>query len=254
MWLDRYEAILCDLDGCLISGSIVLPGAREVIYYAGQRLWIISNNSTDTPVGLAAKLARLGLDVPTERIVLAGTAAIDYIAKRHPSGRVRIFGTEAIGEYGASRGLVVTSDEPQLVLLTRDVHFDYRSLQSLIRHVLAGAELIVTNEDATHPGEDGFPVPETGALLSMVLNCLPDLDYTVIGKPSPNLYRSIFDRVSTASKSTIAIGDNPRTDGAGAKQAGIDAAIIGTTPGAVGKDLLELLTFEEQPEPDMNGT
>jgi len=49
MLLASYDGFLCDLDGCLISGSTVLPGAKALLDYAGDRLIIISNNSTDTP-------------------------------------------------------------------------------------------------------------------------------------------------------------------------------------------------------------
>jgi len=137
MWLDRYEAILCDLDGCLISGSTVVPSARDFIAYAGDRLWIISNNSTHTSVGLSEKLSGLGLVVRPERIVWAGAAAVDYIAERNPKSRLRVFAT-AIVDYAKGLGLIVVSEQPQFVLLTRDIHFDYQSLQSLIRDVMAG--------------------------------------------------------------------------------------------------------------------
>jgi Haloacid dehalogenase-like hydrolase len=71
MWLDRYRGLLCDLDGCLVMGGKVLPGARELVAYARERLIVVSNNSTDTPATLAAKLDRLNLPIAPERIVLA---------------------------------------------------------------------------------------------------------------------------------------------------------------------------------------
>jgi ribonucleotide monophosphatase NagD (HAD superfamily) len=64
MWLDRYRGLLCDLDGCLVAGGRLLPGARDLVAYARDRLVIVSNNSTDTPATLAAKLARLNLPAP----------------------------------------------------------------------------------------------------------------------------------------------------------------------------------------------
>lgn len=56
MRLDDYDAILCDLDGCLISGDRVLPGAGALLDLAGDRLVILSNNSTDTPATLSLRL------------------------------------------------------------------------------------------------------------------------------------------------------------------------------------------------------
>jgi ribonucleotide monophosphatase NagD (HAD superfamily) len=75
MWLDHYRGLLCDLDGCLVAGGRPLPGARALVAYARDRLIVVSNNSTDTPTTLAAKLARLNLPIAPERIVLAGAWA-----------------------------------------------------------------------------------------------------------------------------------------------------------------------------------
>src|SRR5580700_7839637 len=99
MWLDRYRGLLCDLDGCLLVGGKPLPGARELVAYAGNRLIIVSNNSTDTPATLAAKLARLNVPVAPERIVLAGATAVEYLAGTAPGARVAIYGALAILRY-----------------------------------------------------------------------------------------------------------------------------------------------------------
>src|SRR5262249_34599614 len=79
MWIDDFRSFLCDLDGCLIAGDTVLAGARELLARAGERLWIVSNNSTETPATLAARLERLGLPVRPDRILLAGATAIEYL-------------------------------------------------------------------------------------------------------------------------------------------------------------------------------
>src|SRR5215510_14795937 len=119
MWLDRYRGLLCDLDGCLLSGDTVLPGARDFIAYAGERLWIISNNSTDTPSVLAKKLMDLGLPVPAQHIVLAGTTAIQYVARTTPGARIMIYAFDDIIAYARSLGLFSDEEHPEVVLLAR---------------------------------------------------------------------------------------------------------------------------------------
>ncbi|HSH46965.1 MAG TPA: hypothetical protein VK991_00005, partial [Halomonas sp.] len=42
-----WRAILCDLDGCLISGDTLLSGVQVFTRQVHDRLWIVSNNSTD---------------------------------------------------------------------------------------------------------------------------------------------------------------------------------------------------------------
>ena len=62
-WPDR-AAILADLDGCLVSGDTVLPEVPDLFKRCGDRLWIVSNNSTDTAQTLSARLGGLGLAPP----------------------------------------------------------------------------------------------------------------------------------------------------------------------------------------------
>ncbi|MDK3019215.1 HAD-IIA family hydrolase [Pseudodonghicola flavimaris] len=225
MRLDDYDAILCDLDGCLISGNVVLPGARALLRRAGVRLTILSNNSTDTPETLSARLAEMGLEVPPGRIVLAGTAAIDHLAAR-PGARVRLFASPALRVYAAAAGLVEERGAPTHVLLAKDLSYGYAELQETIALLSRGARLVVANPDVSYPGPDGLPVPETGSCLAAILSVLPGLDHDVVGKPEPGLYRSALARYPVATR-VLAIGDNPRTDAAGARRLGLDFALVG---------------------------
>src|SRR5262249_36637454 len=145
MWLDDFRGLLCDLDGCLIAGDTVLPGARDLLARAGERLWIVSNNSTDTPATLAARLGAMDLPVREERIVLAGATATEHLARRRPGARTAVYGADAIRDYALSLGLVPDQRAPQFVLLTRDPAFSYARLNRIVRQIEDGARLIVSN-------------------------------------------------------------------------------------------------------------
>jgi HAD superfamily hydrolase (TIGR01450 family) len=254
MWLDRYRALLCDLDGCLVAGERLLPGARALAAHAGERLWIISNNSTDTPQTLTSRLAALGLPVPPDRIVLAGDTAVEQAATARPGTRIWIYGSDAIKALAEAAGLVADAERPDVVLLTRDERFDYAALNRAVRQLARGARLIVANRDASHPGADGQPVAETGALLAALRTCLPGLRHREIGKPSTAMYRTILARLGVDAGAVLAIGDNPATDGAGARRMGIDCAIIGPSRDARARDLAALLEAQRRsPEPRSAG-
>lgn len=226
MRLDDYDAILCDLDGCLISGTRVLPGAQALIARAGARLIILSNNSTDTPASLSQRLAAMGLEAPAERIVLAGTAALDHLAQE---GKVRLclYGSAALTAHARGLGLTLDRERPSHVLLTRDEDFAYGDLKACVGFLRGGARLLVANPDESHPGPQGEPVPETGSLLAAILSVLPGLEYTVIGKPEAGLYRHAMARLPAGARRLLAIGDNPATDGVGAERLGLDYVLIG---------------------------
>lgn len=238
--LEDYRVILCDLDGCLIAGETVLPGAQRLVVRAGSRLWLCSNNSTDTPATLALRLRRMGLEIAAERIVLAGATAVSAICKRTPNARVAIYGSSELRRLAARSGLALDDVAPQLVLLARDLEFSYAALNRLIREIRSGADLVVANEDATHPGSDGSPVAETGALLAALAKCLPSLRYESFGKPEAAMYVSIMEAADCERHEVLAIGDNPETDGRGAARMNIDVELIGSA-GAFG-DLEDLLS------------
>lgn len=230
--LDDYDAVFCDLDGCLISGNVVLPGAPALVERLGNRLWILSNNSTDTPGTLSSKLKALGLFVAADRIVLAGTFALETIAARSPGARLAIYGTSVLKEHARALGLCIDDGQPETVLLARDLSFDFFSLERIVSQLSDGAQLIVTNEDLVHPGTDGKPAPETGALLAAVKACLPAVTYECFGKPRLPIYRSLIDRIGVSAEDTLAIGDNPLTDGKGAVDAGIGFVLVGSAGAA----------------------
>jgi HAD superfamily hydrolase (TIGR01450 family) len=229
----HWRAIFCDLDGCLISGDRILPGARQLVAAAGPRLWIVSNNSTDTEVTLAERLAEAGLDVPAERIVLAGTAAVDWVAAERPAARVALHVGAPVRARARALGLRADAETPEVIVLGRDTAFDYAALMRIAAQLAAGAELVVTNSDGAHPGPDARPVPETGALLAAVLAVTPGQAYRLIGKPGPVLFERALARANVAAGDALMIGDNPATDGEGARRAGIAFAPVPANAGVV---------------------
>ena len=236
MNLSTYKAVLCDLDGCLISGDRVLPGAADLIAAHRDRLYIVSNNSTDTADTLHRRLLDMGLRVAADRIFLAGERAVHWIARKYPGSSVEIFGSDAIRDSAARLGIERREGAPDLVLLTRDTAFCYGSLQRLIGFLSQGARLVVSNIDATHPGPDGIPVPETGALLAAVRTCVPGLAYEEIGKPASEMLRSALDRAGVEPRDAVLIGDNPATDGEGARRLSMD--FLHVTPATSGLSAL----------------
>ena len=184
---------------------------------AKERPW--EPNSARREVGQLLRPAQVGLGRLADRIVLAGATAIDEIAMASPEARLALIGSATLAARASMRGLVLTDRDADFALLTRDVDFTYERLERLVRLLSAGTELIVANIDATHPAADGGLVPETGALLGAVKTCLPGLRYRAIGKPEEALFRAALLKAGVESCEAIVIGDNPETDGEGARRA-----------------------------------
>ncbi|MFV0473650.1 MAG: HAD family hydrolase, partial [Pikeienuella sp.] len=170
---------------------------------------------------MSRRLAALGLDVAASRILLAGEQTLKLLAAERPGARVRLFAAPALHEVLAGLALTACVDDPDLVVLARDPAFGVEEMGETLRAVAGGARLIVTNTDHAHPGADGHPVPETGALLAALLKVRPDLPHVGIGKPEPALIRAALDLAGAEARDCVFIGDNPSTDGAAAARMGM---------------------------------
>lgn len=215
------DGYLVDLDGTLVSGGCLLPGATELLDLLGERFVIVSNDSEHTPLQLARHFQRSNLPIPADRILLAGTSALDAIARDEPGARVMILGSRALHIYARGLGLVTGSPDVDLVLVARDRAFSFRRLHAAVNAVRLGARLYLACPDRTHPGPDGALVPEAGALIAAILACVGDVPYRTIGKPEPAMFEQGCARLGIDARKAVMIGDNPLTDAAGARRVGM---------------------------------
>ncbi|MGF1657935.1 MAG: HAD family hydrolase [Rubrimonas sp.] len=214
-------AILADLDGCLVSGGAALPGAAAFAAAAGPRLWIVSNNSSDSEATLADRLARLDVAVPPERMALAGAQTLRRLAAARPGARVALFAAPPLHGLAEALGLRLDAERADIAILARDPGFDLAALTRLLALLHRGAALIATNTDQAHPGPGGAPAPETGALLAAVRAARPGTRARSLGKPAPDLLRLAIASANAAPEACVFVGDNAATDGRAAAAAGV---------------------------------
>lgn len=212
---------LIDLDGTLVSGRTALPDAHWLLERVRNRFVVVSNDAEHTPEQLARTLRGIGLKIGKEQLILAGTAAIDAIAARCPGAGLMLLGSTALRTYARRHGLRLDAPKPDLVLVARDRRFSYAKLAAATEALSDGAELVVAAPDRSHPGLNGKPVPETGALAAAILACVGPIPYQVIGKPEPALFEMGCSRLGTDPGDAVMIGDNPETDGLGAQRIGM---------------------------------
>ncbi len=240
-WQSTSQGLILDLDGTLIRGSEIVPGAPTLLRQWKSRYVIVSNNSSDTPLTLARRLQAADLPVEPREIILAGVLAVDHVVARYPDKRVLMCASEALMDYAAGRGLRLVDHDAQVVVLARDAGFHYEKLSRISRELHRGATLVASNGDLTHPGPGGVPVPETGALLRAVLACNTQVSAQVIGKPETQLFLRGLHQLSLAPHQVTMIGDNLATDALGACRLGMPYLLVGNAPQADAPDIARLL-------------
>jgi pyridoxal phosphatase len=216
-------AVLADLDGCLISGGTVLPDVPALFDRCGDRLWIVSNKSTDTAETLSLRLGAMGLAMPPARILLAGETTLRRL---QPAARVALFAAAPLQRLACTLGLRPDHEAPDLVVLARDTGLHFDDLARIIALAHRGVPVRLANPDTFHPGADGTPQPETGAIWAAVAAALPHLAAPSLGKPAPDLLEEALARAGVAAHQAIFIGDTPETDGAAARAAGVEFVLL----------------------------
>jgi NagD protein len=85
------KTYLIDMDGVLVSGRTIIPGANEFIERLkahGAPHLVLTNNSLYTPGDLAHRLQSIGLDIPAERIFTSALATCGFTITTRPSSGI----------------------------------------------------------------------------------------------------------------------------------------------------------------------
>jgi glycerol-1-phosphatase len=234
--VDRYDAVLLDLDGTLFRGTEPIPAAGPTVAALRQRrtsLVFMTNNSSSTPESVARNLAAVGVRAEPDEVVTSAETTAEILAERGV-GTVFVVGEEGIRSALATRGVAVVDGEPDrvdAVVIGLDRGATYDSLRRASLLVDRGAALVATNADASFPAPGGDRWPGAGALLAAVevaTGATPE----VIGKPHAPLFRAALRRAG--GYTPIVVGDRLETDVAGASALGWDSLLVLT--GVSGRD------------------
>jgi glycerol 3-phosphatase-2 len=233
--IERFDGLVCDLDGVVYRGREAMPYAVESLsaaLSAGVRVVYATNNASRPPAEVAAHLDALGLPGPVSRVVTSAQAGARHVAQRFAAGaRVLAVGGPGVTLALEEAGLVpVQAQAEQLeqpvvaVLQGYGAQVAWTDLAEVAFAVQAGALWVATNIDATLPTERGL-APGNGALVGAVRSAV-SVDPVVVGKPHTPLYDLSVSVLGTGVGRTLAIGDRLDTDIKGAIAAGMDSLFV----------------------------
>ena len=220
-------AYLMDMDGVLVRGTQIIPGAADFIARLRERgkpFLILTNNSLYTPRDLQARLAHTGLDVPAEALYTSALATAQFLDRQCPGGKAYVIGEAGLTTALHDVGYVLTDHDPDYVVLGETVSYSFQRLTRAIRLVAAGARFIATNPDVVGPTEEGL-IPATGAVAALVAEATGVRPYFV-GKPNPLMMRSALRQLGAHSETAVMIGDRMDTDIIAGTEAGMRTILV----------------------------
>ena len=245
-----HDGFILDLDGCLWVGDEAVPGVPEAVQAlrdAGKAIAFVTNDSGRAVEDYVRKLWRLGYQASVREVVTVGSGIQHLLADR--TATAFVVGAKALVEHVAAAGLRVVNNTPfaaraEVVVVAGHEDLHFAELKVATQAVLRGAELIGATRDRTYPMPDG-PWPGSGAVLAAVETAAGRLADVVVGKPEPPLYETALDRLGT--RNVLAAGDRFDVDVAGARAAGLAAALV--LSGATGAEE----AAAADPAPDLVG-
>ncbi|MBZ9557891.1 MULTISPECIES: HAD-IIA family hydrolase [unclassified Modicisalibacter] len=218
---------LTDMDGVLIREDRALPGAAELIErWRGQAapFLVLTNNSIYTPRDLSARLMRIGIDVPEDRLWTSALATAAFLRDQAPGGSAFVIGEAGLTTAIHEAGFVMTDVAPDFVVLGETRTYSFEAITRAIRLIDAGARFIATNPDVTGPSPEG-PLPATGSVAALITAATKREPYYV-GKPNPMMFRSAMNKLGAHSERTGMIGDRMDTDVIAGIEAGLHTILV----------------------------
>jgi NagD protein len=221
------KSYLIDMDGVLVSGRTMIPGADRFIQRLQAReaeFLVLTNNPIYTPRDLAHLLKTSGLDVPAARIFTSALATARFIQSQHPNGTAFVIGESGLTEAIHNAGYVITDRDPDYVVLGETHTYNIELITQAIRLVAAGARFIATNPDTSGPAEGGL-VPACGAMAALIESA-SGVSPFFVGKPNPLMMRTALNFLDVHSEDTVMVGDRMDTDIVAGVESGMDTILV----------------------------
>jgi NagD protein len=225
--INEYKSYLIAMEGVLIRGDQMIPGANRFIQQLrerGMNFLLLTNNSRFTPTNLAFKLQKAGLPVQTENIFTSAMATARYLHSQKPDGSAYVIGESGLISALQEFNFVITDQYPDFVVLGGTDQYDFDQVTRAVNLILNGAHFICTNPEPTGRAQDGL-IPASGAMAALIEKATGTAPFFV-GKPNPFMMRSALNYLGIHSEDAVMIGDRMDTDIIAGLESGMETILV----------------------------
>lgn len=224
---NEKKGFICDMDGVIYHGNIVLPGVAEFINWLNKEhkeYLFLTNNSSYTPLELKQKLARMGLDVPEHHFYTSALATAAFLKEQSPGCSVYPIGEAGLTHALYEAGCTMNDVNPDYVVVGEGKTYSLDTLTKATNLVLAGAKLIGANSDISDPIEHGI-APACRALVAPI-EMATGVQAYFCGKPNPLMMRTGLRILNCHSADAVMIGDRMDTDVISGLESGMSTVLV----------------------------
>lgn len=229
MNLKRIHVFFFDLDGVLSVGkeNPIYLGGREAIKKIkslGKKTFVLTNDSTHVREEIQQNLLRLGFNFALDEILTSSFLTAKYLRRRFGNTRFFLVGENGLKRELEAAGHVATDSMPQVVVVGFDRGLTYEKLNSALGFLKQGAQLIGSYGGAVYMSDLG-PALSAGPIIK-ALEYGSGKRATMIGKPSPRIFRLALMQAHEKPNAAVMIGDQIETDLLGAHRAGVHTILV----------------------------
>ncbi len=245
--LEGIKGVFLDLDGTLVLGQDIIPGADSFVENCrekGIHITFLSNNSSRSVIQYVEKMDGLGIKAREEEILLSTHDLISHL-KETGIDRCWLIGTDGMREMLEEEGISTQDTESMWVVMGYDTEMTYQRLATGCIMLNRGAKLIASHPDIVCPSSEGN-LPDVGAMLHMIEATTGIKADIVTGKPRAEMLVGRMNEAGLEPQQCAMIGDRIYTDMMMAKAAGVRSILVLT--GEASREDVERMDVKEKPD------
>jgi 4-nitrophenyl phosphatase/NagD protein len=226
--LQSTRCYILDMDGTFYLGDRLVDGALhlvEVLETQGKAFLFLTNNSSKDRRIYVDKIARLGLEIPEDKVFTSGEATALFLTRNYPDSSLYVVGTPSLEDEFRQHGFRLDDEQPDVAVLGFDTTLTYDKLWKLCDFVREGLPYIATHPDLNCPIDDGF-MPDIGAMIAFVRASTGREPDHVVGKPNPTIIEMISEKLGLPIEQLAMVGDRLYTDIACGTTTGITTILV----------------------------
>lgn len=211
--LSGKDIFILDMDGTFYMGSNPIDGALEflaILKSLEKKYIFFTNNSSKSIKDYILKLKEMGVDAGPENLYSSGAVTIDFLKRKRPGKSVYLIGTKSLEEGFVSEGIVLSEENPDIVVLGFDTSLTYEKIYKGCTFIRNGSEFIATHPDVNCP-VDGGSMPDTGSMIKMFTEST-GVEPEIMGKPYSHTVEALETASGISRDKMVFVGDRLQTD------------------------------------------
>lgn len=211
---EKIKCFILDMDGTIYLGNELFPFTKDFLKKVedtGREYYFFTNNSSKSQRAYIEKLARLGIQIKKEQMMISSHVIIKYLKEYYDKKSIYVVGTPSLIQEFESFDMNLTEEDPDIVVLGFDTTLTYEKLSKACHYIRNGCTYFGINPDWNCPMEGGTFIPDCGSMAKLIeasTGKFPEF----FGKPSKHTLDYIIKETGYQPEEIAIVGDRLYTD------------------------------------------